>query len=130
MKNNIDVQKAQYLKTRREFLRTTTKGLGAAAIGSLLLPGLMGQSAAPVDATLTRPVDRIVAPELDIRYVNASRVNMRQGPGTNYSILSRLLSDDKVTVLEDSGTGWLRLKVDKTGRVGWIAASLLTKKAP
>jgi hypothetical protein len=35
---NTELQKAEYLKTRREFLRTTTKGLGAMAIGSLLLP--------------------------------------------------------------------------------------------
>ena len=38
MIKNTDLKKAQYLKTRREFLRTTTKGLGAMAIGSLLLP--------------------------------------------------------------------------------------------
>ena len=40
-----DIQRAQYQKTRREFLRTTTKGLGALALGSLLIPeGLQGQS--------------------------------------------------------------------------------------
>ncbi len=36
-----DCRQAQYLKTRREFLRVTTKGLGAAAIGSLLIPDLL-----------------------------------------------------------------------------------------
>lgn len=35
---NPDIQKAEYLKTRREFLRTTTKGLGALAMGSLMFP--------------------------------------------------------------------------------------------
>lgn len=35
---NPDLQKAEYLKTRREFLRTTTKGLGALAMGSLMFP--------------------------------------------------------------------------------------------
>lgn len=35
---NPDIQKAQYLRTRREFLRTTTKGLGALAMGSLMFP--------------------------------------------------------------------------------------------
>ena len=35
---NPDIHKAQYLKTRREFLRTTSKGLGALAMGSLLFP--------------------------------------------------------------------------------------------
>lgn len=44
---NPDIQKAQYLKTRREFLRTTTKGIGALAMGSLLFPSAgQGQQAA------------------------------------------------------------------------------------
>ena len=38
MPTNPDIQKAEYLKTRREFLRTTTKGLGALAMGSLMFP--------------------------------------------------------------------------------------------
>ncbi|MEM6699313.1 MAG: DUF1501 domain-containing protein [Bacteroidota bacterium] len=38
MKLNNDIKQASYLKTRRSFLRTTTKGLGAMALGSLLLP--------------------------------------------------------------------------------------------
>lgn len=44
-----DLQKAQYAKTRRDFLRTTSKGLGALALGSLMLPkGLQGQVSAPL----------------------------------------------------------------------------------
>ena len=34
-----DLQRARYLATRREFLKTTTKGLGGLALSSLLLPG-------------------------------------------------------------------------------------------
>ncbi len=41
MIKNTDLKNAQYLKTRRDFLRTTTKGLGAAAIGSLLMPNFL-----------------------------------------------------------------------------------------
>ena len=90
------------------------------------LSAITTQPVAPVIETVERPEP--AGP--DVRYVRASRVNIRQGPGTNYSVLTRLLANDKVVVLEDSGTGWLRLKVDDNGRVGWIAASLLTKKAP
>lgn len=49
MHSHTDLHRAQYQKTRREFLKNTTKGLGAMAIGSLLFPDLLGQSAsAPV----------------------------------------------------------------------------------
>ncbi len=106
---------------------------GRSATSQLQLVSLEGGLAGITSQVITptEPVAvQIEAPAQDIRYVRASRVNMRQGPGTNYSVLTRLLADDKVRVLEDSGTGWLRLKVDSTGRIGWIAASLLTKKAP
>lgn len=44
MENHRDLQLAQYHQTRREFLQTTTKGLGALALGSLMFPDqLKGQ---------------------------------------------------------------------------------------
>lgn len=40
MKYSKEIQNANYQKTRREFLKTTTKGIGAMAMGSLLLPDM------------------------------------------------------------------------------------------
>ena len=65
---------------------------------------------------------------LDLRQIRASRVNMRQGPGTIYPVLARLLAGDEVLVIEDSGTGWLQLRTKKGNKVGWVAASLVGKK--
>lgn len=48
MNPNDDLQRALYAKTRREFLRTTTKGLGALGLGSLVMPTLLkGQNTGP-----------------------------------------------------------------------------------
>ncbi|WP_323776167.1 SH3 domain-containing protein [Leisingera sp.] len=69
-------------------------------------------------------------PDKDIRHIRASRVNMRQGPGTNYPVIARLLGGDEVIVFEDSGTGWLHLRAPGKGKAGWIAASLVSKKRP
>lgn len=44
-KFNPDIDKAQYKNTRREFLQTTTKGLGAMAMSSLFYPDML--NAAP-----------------------------------------------------------------------------------
>ena len=47
---NSDIEKARYAKTRREFLRTTSKGLGGLALGSLMIPdSMIGQMAVPVE---------------------------------------------------------------------------------
>ncbi|MEL6922628.1 MAG: DUF1501 domain-containing protein [Bacteroidota bacterium] len=42
---NTDLQKAIYRQTRRNFLRQTSKGLGALALGSLIAPGLLNGKA-------------------------------------------------------------------------------------
>lgn len=69
-------------------------------------------------------------PETDKRSIRASRVNMRQGPGTAYPIITRLLAGDEVIVIGDSGTGWLHLRTPDNEHFGWIAASLVSQKAP
>lgn len=65
---------------------------------------------------------------LDIREIRASRVNMREGPGTIYPVLARLLAGDEVIVIEDNGEGWLQLRTKEGNRIGWVAASLVGKK--
>lgn len=76
------------------------------------------------------PVVETPEPKADIREVLGTRVNMRDGPGTIYPIVGRLNIGHKVEVLSDSGTGWLRLRVLPEQQMGWIASSLVSKKAP
>ncbi|AHC99450.1 ligand-binding protein SH3 [Leisingera methylohalidivorans DSM 14336] len=90
-------------------------------------PVVLSDTSAPAGEALAGPEPE---PEKDIRQIRASRVNMRQGPGTNYPVIARLLGGDEVIVFEDSGTGWLHLRAPGKGKVGWIAASLVSKKRP
>lgn len=61
----------------------------------------------------------------DFREVSATRINMRSGPGTRYNILAKLTRGTRVRVLRTDGQGWVKLKVEDTGRVGWTSARLL-----
>ncbi|MBR9843565.1 MAG: SH3 domain-containing protein [Rhodobacteraceae bacterium] len=61
----------------------------------------------------------------DIREVRGSRVNMRSGPGTRFSVLGTLTRGEKVEVLREPDNGWAKLKVLETGRIGWMSAKLL-----
>lgn len=63
---------------------------------------------------------------VDMRKVTAARVNMRQGRGQNFSVVAKLISGDEVQILQDPGDGWLKLKVQESDRVGWMADFLLT----
>ncbi len=104
---------------------------GLAAMSNRPIEGL-GSGGLVLNAGLsdTAPAQAEVSPEsyLDIREIRASRVNMRQGPGTIYPVIGRLLAGDEVLVVEDSGTGWLQLRTKNDQRVGWVAASLVSKK--
>ena len=66
-------------------------------------------------------------PAPDFRFVKGNRVNMRVGPGTEYSVVGTLVRDSQVEVLQDPGFGWVKLLELETGRIGWMSASLLTK---
>lgn len=66
-------------------------------------------------------------PRKDIREISGTRVNMRDGPGTIYPIVGKARIGQKVEVLSDSGTGWLRLRVLPQQQVGWISTSLVRK---
>ena len=68
-------------------------------------------------------------PVKDIRQVTGTRVNMRNGPGTIYPVIAKLGMGHEVQVLDDPGIGWLRLRVLPEQQLGWVAASLVSKKA-
>ncbi|MEX0309627.1 MAG: SH3 domain-containing protein [Tateyamaria sp.] len=62
----------------------------------------------------------------DVRSVSARSVNVRGGPGTNYSIVDKLTRGSEVEVLQDPGNGWVKLRTLNNGTVGWMADYLLT----
>ena len=89
--------------------------------------------AKPQAATPTTPVVDLVKasaltaePGKDIREVTGNRVNLRRGPGTDYSAVGKLRQGEQVLVLSDDGDGWLKLRVVETGRIGYMADFLLT----
>lgn len=88
----------------------------------------------PVDqpAERTDEIQQAETPEpeaqrLDLRAVARDRVNLREGPGTDFSVLGRLSRGTTVQVLEETGDGWVMLQVVPEGQTGWMADWLLTK---
>ena len=95
------------------------------------LASLKGNEAVQLRDAASEPAiaEPVVPPkaEKDIREVSGTRVNMRDGPGTIYPIVGKARMGQKVEVLGDSGTGWLRLRVFPEQQVGWVSASLVRK---
>ncbi|MDQ2095763.1 SH3 domain-containing protein [Rhodalgimonas zhirmunskyi] len=61
----------------------------------------------------------------DVRKVRSNRVNLRQGPGTDYGVAGKLGRGDLVEVIADNGDGWVKLKVEDSGEIAWVADFLL-----
>lgn len=85
---------------------------------------------AVVEEVVAEPVAVVVEEEpapLDLRRVAGSRVNMRAGPGTDYSVLDTLNGGTQAEVIEVDATGWARIRISDTGQIGWMAERLLTE---
>lgn len=70
----------------------------------------------------TNPAE--AAPE--IRRVKGRAVNLRSGPGTTFGILTTLVRDTEIEVLDAPGNGWVQLRPVAGGPTGWMAEYLLT----
>lgn len=70
----------------------------------------------------------ITAPEAarDMRQVSATRVNMREGPGTSFSVVTVLDRGHAVQVLDQNNGGWLKLRDTETGQIGWMSARMVS----
>ncbi len=80
------------------------------------------RAVAAIDAPLPAAV---LEPEPDIRTVTGTRVNMRNGPGTEYDVIGQLVQGALAEVIAAPGNGWLRIRTLKDQRVGWMAERLL-----
>ncbi|MEP2028290.1 MAG: SH3 domain-containing protein [Paracoccaceae bacterium] len=97
-----------------------TQSLGTDTVFSL---ASLGQLTETVPETAPAPPSQDLAQET--RFVTATRVNVRSGPGTDHSVVSSLTSGAEVQVLNDPGDGWVKMRHNDSETVGWMAASLL-----
>jgi len=97
----------------------TTTGLSALGIGT---------TSTNDTAVVETSVEEVTVAEVDpdIRKIAATRVNMRGGPGTSYSVVAKLERGEEVRVVGEPQPGWLMLRTVEGDRLGYVAASLVT----
>ncbi|ARE84715.1 SH3 domain-containing protein [Roseovarius mucosus] len=89
-------------------------------------------TALPDTPEVAQPVQAValdgetLAAASDLRRVSGNSVNLRTGPGTGFGRVASLKRGTEVIVLRDPGEGWIKLRVVETGRIGWMAETLLT----
>jgi uncharacterized protein YgiM (DUF1202 family) len=83
-----------------------------------------------VELDITEPETLDIAappePEVDLRAVAGSRVNMRMGPGTTFDVITTLTGGTELEVIDITAEGWANVRTMDLGIEGWMAERLLT----
>lgn len=77
----------------------------------------------PVAAVLATPD---LSQMMPIVYVNATSVNVRQGPSTQDAVISRLNRGEAALVVWTDDSGWSRIRIEGDGVEGYVASRYLT----
>jgi uncharacterized protein YgiM (DUF1202 family) len=97
---------------RRHLLKMIGAGAAALAVGTASKPG----------STSARSTDTLI--------VNTEGARLRSGAGTGYAVLASLSKGTEVQYVANGGSAngyqWYQVKVYATGKVGFVASSLLS----
>jgi len=80
-----------------------------------------------VDKTIQKPAQNAASGEntentvVKTGIVKASALNVRQGPGTSYSIINQLSNGAKVNIIKEE-SGWYQIKL-ANGSTGWVSGT-------
>lgn len=69
-------------------------------------------------------------PEHPVWFVTASRVNVRQGPSTDYGVLGKVLYGDAALVVSDLDSDWIKIRIEGAGVEGFIMKRFMTDIDP
>lgn len=82
---------------------------------------------APAPAAPPPPAPPQEAEAARLMYVDATSVNVREGPGKDYAVIGRLSRGEAVELVAAGGDaeGWSLIRIEGDGLQGYVAAQLL-----
>ena len=75
-------------------------------------------------------IDTASQPQVEsenLLYVDSELVNLRDGPGTNFEILSQVERGDELAEVERRGS-WINVTATESGATGWIFGRLVSSQ--
>jgi hypothetical protein len=97
------------------------------AVPAADIAAALEQALPPADAIVT-PAVAPATPDLqtDLREVTGNRVNLRDGPGRDFTAIDQLTLGTVIAVIGTGAGGWVEIEVIATGQTGWMSADFLT----
>lgn len=65
-----------------------------------------------------------IANSQEVKYINASELNVREGAGTNYSVITKVSENEKVTIISEQGK-WSEIETEN-GTKGFVSTKFLS----
>ncbi len=81
---------------------------------------------AAADQTAAPSSENVGAVAGNIGYVDAEEVNVREGPGTDNPVLTRLSRGEAVTIVATDASGWARIRIEGDGIEGYMSMDYLS----
>lgn len=98
---------------------------GIAALAGLEpAPGGALGAAAPQPQPQRQPQQQAAA-DGDLMFVTGSRVNVRSGPSTEFSVIDSVAYGEAVEIVAFDENGWAEIRLADTGETGFMAARFL-----
>ena len=76
------------------------------------------------------PMASAPAPAVDLRYIIANSVNVREGPSTEFPIVGKLTRGEATRLLWVEDNGWARIILEGDGMTGFVSGDFLSANAP
>jgi len=84
----------------------------------------------PEPVTVVAEITPEPEPERIIWYVTGSRVNVREGPSTDYAILGKVIYGDAAEVISDPNAEWVKIRIEGDGVEGFIVKRFMAEADP
>ena len=107
------------------------------------IPALQAAAYTPAEPTsalplvlplVTPPAPEVqaTAPEaaMDLRYITAQTVNVREGPSTEFPVIGKLTRGEATRLLWLEDNGWAHIILEGDGLTGFVSGEFLSSNAP
>lgn len=82
--------------------------------------------------TTPAPQAQASAPDaaIDLRYITAQTVNVREGPSTEFAVIGKLTRGEATRLLWLEQNGWAHIILEGDGLTGFVSGEFLSADAP
>jgi hypothetical protein len=97
---------------------------------AIVLAAVIADSRPAPRPVQTTPEPVVVEPARIVWFVTGSRVNVRQGPSTEFGIMGQVVYGEAAEIVSDPNQEWVKIRIEGDGVEGYIAKRFMSETEP